>query len=53
MHMKFCPICEKESYSASPESKWLCPYCGADLTSEPAQSPAGGKQDTANLGKTK
>ncbi len=33
MLYKQCPSCEKLSYSASPESNWLCPYCGKDLNS--------------------
>lgn len=40
MVAKQCPRCGRVSYSAAERGEWLCPYCGHDLTQEPAK-PAG------------
>lgn len=32
MKEKICPKCKKKSYSANDEGKWICPYCGTDLS---------------------
>lgn len=32
-YSKVCPACGKISFCASREGKWICPYCGRDLTS--------------------
>ncbi len=31
MISKQCPVCNKKSFSASENSFWICPYCGADI----------------------
>jgi glutaredoxin len=31
LYKKTCPYCKGDSYSAS-STKWICPYCGADLS---------------------
>jgi len=36
MLAKTCPECGRRSYSAMTSGKWTCPYCGADLTEQPA-----------------
>lgn len=32
MVSKTCPKCGKKSYSASDRGKWICPYCGENLS---------------------
>jgi len=39
MVKKICFGCGRKSYSAAAEGKWICPYCGKDITKAPA-SPA-------------
>ncbi len=36
MYQKTCPVCGNKSYSAS-EKKWICPYCGSDISKQPSQ----------------
>jgi len=40
MLAKVCPNCHQASYSSGEYGSWYCPYCGAELTGEPAM-PAG------------
>lgn len=35
MFRKQCGRCGKTSYSLSAKGRWICPGCGADLSSEP------------------
>lgn len=32
MYSKLCPDCKKKSYSSNVKEKWICPYCGNDLS---------------------
>ena len=32
VYKKKCPYCKGVSYSAASYGRWVCPYCGADLT---------------------
>lgn len=34
MYRIHCPNCNHYNYSASRAGKWLCCYCGKDLTNE-------------------
>jgi len=36
MLFKKCYSCKKLSYSSSSDNKWICPYCGEDITNETA-----------------
>lgn len=45
MMQKYCPVCGKYSYSAAPETKWLCPECGNDLTKYAATLPKNNKKE--------
>ena len=35
MFKKQCKRCRKVSYSLSSAGRWICPRCGADITSAP------------------
>ncbi|MEG6615220.1 hypothetical protein V6C27_02105 [Peptococcaceae bacterium 1198_IL3148] len=35
MYSKKCWACNKTSYSATDKGRWICPYCGKDLTFQP------------------
>lgn len=37
MKKKYCPNCDKYSYSAKEEGSWICPTCGVNLTSQPIE----------------
>jgi len=39
MYMKKCTKCYKKSYSSNRLGKWVCPYCGANLTEVEARIP--------------
>lgn len=42
MYMKICPACKKDSYSSNRISKhgrWICPYCGKDISDTMATVP--------------
>lgn len=44
---KTCPGCRRNSYSATESGRWLCPYCGEDISEmpvEPAVSSARKKE---------
>ena len=50
--MKTCPGCGRNSYSATESGRWLCPYCGEDISEmpvEPAVSSARKKSDPVSL----
>lgn len=32
MLKKKCPNCNNESFSAATSGKWVCPYCGKDIS---------------------
>lgn len=53
MYAKTCPSCNGVSYSAATDrDKWICPYCGRDLTAEKAwvPGPRGNGQAAAKPG---
>jgi ribosomal protein L37AE/L43A len=39
VYCKTCLECGQNSYSASSEATWHCPFCQHDLTKQPAKIP--------------
>lgn len=35
---KICPNCRENSYSAYELSRWVCPYCGKDISFVPSEA---------------
>jgi len=49
MVRKTCPACGKDSYSVGEGYRWICPYCGRDLTKVPAE-PTGARRSIKKEG---